>query len=83
MTLRAVHPAHPGGQRLAVVPVVIAASVMLFLAPPIVPAAAIRPGGGAFAAGMLVLLGGPGLRGWSIKALGGYFTGRVMVSPTS
>ena len=69
-----------GGRRLAVVPVVIAASVMLYLAPHIVPAAAIRPGAAAFAVGMVVLLGGLVLRGWSIKTLGGYFTGRVMVS---
>jgi len=69
-----------GGRRLAVVPVVIAASVMLYLAPHIVPAAAIRPGAAAFAAGMVVLLGGLVLRGWSIKTLGEYFTGRVMVS---
>jgi protein-S-isoprenylcysteine O-methyltransferase Ste14 len=62
------------------VPVVIAASVMLYLAPRIVPAAAIRPGAAAFAVGMVVLLGGLVLRGWSIKTLGEYFTGRVMVS---
>jgi protein-S-isoprenylcysteine O-methyltransferase Ste14 len=69
-----------GGQRFAVVPVVLAASVMLYLAPHIVPAAAIRPGAAAFAVGLGVLLGGLVLRGWSIKTLGGYFTGRVMVS---
>jgi protein-S-isoprenylcysteine O-methyltransferase Ste14 len=69
-----------GGRRFAIIPVVIAASVMLFLAPRIVPAAAIRPGAVAFAAGMVILLGGLVLRGWSIKTLGEYFTGRVMVS---
>ena len=69
-----------GGRRLAVVPVVIAASVMIYLAPRIVPGAAIGPGAAAFAAGMVVLLGGLVLCGWSIKTLGGYFTGRVMVS---
>ena len=69
-----------GGRRFTVVPVVIAASVMLYLAPRIVPAAAIRPGAAAFAAGIVVLLGGLVLRGWSIKTLGEYFTGRVMVS---
>ncbi|HTX84573.1 MAG TPA: isoprenylcysteine carboxylmethyltransferase family protein [Streptosporangiaceae bacterium] len=69
-----------GGRRLAVVPVVIAASVMLYLAPRIVPAAAIRPGPAAFAVGVVVLLGGLVLRGWSIKTLGDYFTGSVMVS---
>lgn len=69
-----------GGRRFTVVPVVAAASVMLYLAPRIVAVAAIRPGAAAFAAGMVVLLGGLVLRGWSIKTLGGYFTGRVMVS---
>jgi len=69
-----------GGRRLAVMPVIIAASVMLYLAPHIVPAAAIRPGAAAFAAGLVVMLGGLVLRGWSIKTLGQYFTGRVMVS---
>ena len=34
----------------------IAASIFLYLAPRIVPAAAIRPGAGAFAAGMVILL---------------------------
>jgi protein-S-isoprenylcysteine O-methyltransferase Ste14 len=72
--------ARGGGRRLAVVPVVVAASVMLYLAPPVVPAATIRPGAAAFAAAMVVLLGGLVLRGWSIKTLGEYFTGRVMVS---
>lgn len=48
--------------------------------PHFVPAAAIRPGAAAFAAGMVVLVGGLVLRGWSIRTLGDYFTGRVMVS---
>jgi protein-S-isoprenylcysteine O-methyltransferase Ste14 len=69
-----------GGRRFTVLPVVIAASVMVYLAPPIVPAAAIRPAAAAFAIGMVALLGGLVLRGWSIKTLGEYFTGRVMVS---
>ena len=69
-----------GGRRLTVVPVVIAASVMLYLGPRFVPAAAIRPGAAAFAVGIVVLVGGLVLRGWSIKTLGEYFTGRVMVS---
>jgi len=67
-----------GGRRLTVVPVVIAASVMLYLGPRFVPAAAIRPAA-AFAAGIVVMLGGLVLRGWAIKTLGEYFTGRVMV----
>jgi protein-S-isoprenylcysteine O-methyltransferase Ste14 len=69
-----------GGRSLTVMPVIIAASIMLYLAPYTVPAAAIQPGAAAFAAGMAVMLGGLVLRGWSIKTLGEYFTGRVMVS---
>jgi protein-S-isoprenylcysteine O-methyltransferase Ste14 len=69
-----------GGRRFAVFPVMIVATVMLYLAPRIVPAAAIRPAVAAFAAGMVILLGGLVLRGWSIKTLGDYFTGTVMVS---
>jgi protein-S-isoprenylcysteine O-methyltransferase Ste14 len=69
-----------GGRRLTVVPVVIVASVMLFLGPRFIPAAAIRPGVAAFAVGMVVMVGGLVLRGWSIKTLGEYFTGQVLVS---
>ena len=58
----------------------IAASIFLHLAPRIVPAAAIRPGAVAFAAGMVILLAGLVLRGWSFKTLGKYFTHTVMVS---
>jgi protein-S-isoprenylcysteine O-methyltransferase Ste14 len=58
----------------------IAAGVLLYLAPRIVPAAAIRPGAVAFAAGMVILLAGLALRGWSFKTLGVYFTHTVMVS---
>ena len=58
----------------------IAASIFLYLAPRIVPAAAIRPGAVAFAAGMVILLAGLALRGWSFKTLGEYFTHTVMVS---
>ncbi|MGC1756889.1 MAG: isoprenylcysteine carboxylmethyltransferase family protein [Trebonia sp.] len=58
----------------------IAASVFLYLAPHIVPAAAIRPGAVAFAAGMAILVAGLVLRGWSFKTLGEYFTFTVMVS---
>ena len=59
---------------------VIVANVLLYLAPHVVPAAAIRPGAAAFAGGMVVLLAGVALRGWSFKALGEYFTFTVMVS---
>ena len=58
----------------------IAASVFLYIAPRFVPAAAIRPGAVAFAAGMVILVAGLVLRGWSFKALGEYFTHTVMVS---
>ena len=58
----------------------IAATVFLYLAPRIVPAAAIRPGAVAFAAGLAILVAGLVLRGWSIKTLGDYFTCTVMVS---
>jgi protein-S-isoprenylcysteine O-methyltransferase Ste14 len=57
-----------------------AASVFLYLAPRIVPAAVIRPGAVAFAAGMAILVAGLVLRGWSFKTLGEYFTFTVMVS---
>ena len=69
-----------GGQRFAVIPAVLAASAMLWLAPRLVPAAAIRPGAAAFTAGLVILVAGLVLRGWAIMALGDYFTGRVMVS---
>ena len=58
----------------------IPACVFLYLAPHIVPAAGIRPGAVAFAAGMVILVAGLVLRGWSFKALGEYFTFTVMVS---
>jgi protein-S-isoprenylcysteine O-methyltransferase Ste14 len=57
-------------------------TVMTYLAPSVVPAAAIRPGGAAFAVGVVVLLAGLGLRGWSFQALGGqYFNFAITVSP--
>ena len=66
--------------RLATWACLIAANVVLYLAPHIVPAAAIRPGAVTFTAGMVVLLAGVALRGWSFKTLGDYFTFTVMVS---
>ena len=69
-----------GGRRVVVLPVMIAATAMLYLAPGIAPAAAIRPGAAAFAVGLVILVAGLVLRGWSIMTLGYYFTGRVMVS---
>jgi protein-S-isoprenylcysteine O-methyltransferase Ste14 len=68
------------GGRLALLALVIAATVVVNLTPRVFPAATIRPGAVAFAAGMVVLLAGLVLRGWSFKALGQYFTHTVMVS---
>lgn len=60
---------------------IVTTSVM-YLAPSIVPAAAIRPGLAAFAVGVAFLLLGLVLRGWSFRALGGrYFNFAIMVSP--
>jgi protein-S-isoprenylcysteine O-methyltransferase Ste14 len=69
------------GRAWAVWPFLIAATVMLYLAPRLIPGAATRPGAAAFAAGMVILLAGLVLRGWSIKTLAEYFTATVMVSP--
>jgi len=69
-----------GGRRYAVLATMAAGTVMLYLAPRIWPAAAIRPGAAAFTVGLMVLVAGLVLRGWSIMTLGDYFTGRVMVS---
>ena len=56
-------------------------SVMVHLAPHLVPAAAIRPGASAFAAGLVIMLAGMVLRGWSFLTLGKYFTFTVIVTP--
>ncbi len=68
------------GGRIAALAFVIATTVVATLTPRVFPAAAIRPGAVAFAAGMVVLVAGLVLRGWSFKALGQYFTHTVMVS---
>jgi protein-S-isoprenylcysteine O-methyltransferase Ste14 len=60
---------------------VIAWETWLYLAPAIVPAAAIRPGALAFSAGLVFFLAGLGLRGWSFAALGRYSTYGIVVSP--
>jgi protein-S-isoprenylcysteine O-methyltransferase Ste14 len=67
-------------RRLAAWPFLLAASAVLYLAPRIVPAAAIRPPAAAFAIGLVILVAGLVLRGWSIKTLGSYFTVAVKVS---
>jgi len=69
-----------GGRRLAILPTMAAAIAAVYLAPQLAPQATIRPGVAAFVAGVVIMLGGLVLRGWSIKTLGEYFTGRVMVS---
>jgi protein-S-isoprenylcysteine O-methyltransferase Ste14 len=66
--------------RLAFLGCLIAATAVANLTPRAVPAAAIRPAPVAFAAGLVILLAGLVLRGWSFKALGQYFTHTVMVS---
>jgi protein-S-isoprenylcysteine O-methyltransferase Ste14 len=70
-----------GGWWLAAGVCVIAANIWLHLAPPVIPAATIRPGAAAFTAGMVIFLAGVGLRGWSFRALGWYFTYGIVVSP--
>jgi protein-S-isoprenylcysteine O-methyltransferase Ste14 len=69
-----------GGFWLAGLVVLAATNAALYLAPRLVPAAAIRPGAAAFAAGFVIMMGGIALRGWSFRTLGRYFTFTVMVS---
>jgi protein-S-isoprenylcysteine O-methyltransferase Ste14 len=70
------------GYGIAIAMCVIVTTAMMYLAPSIVPAAAIRPGGGAFAVGVAALLAGIGLRAWSFRTLGGqYFNFAITVSP--
>jgi protein-S-isoprenylcysteine O-methyltransferase Ste14 len=59
----------------------ITANLVMRYAPRIAPAADVRPGAVAFALGMAVLLSGIGLRAWSFRTLGQYFTFTVKVSP--
>jgi len=68
------------GRRLAAWPFLTAASAVLYLAPHIVPGAAIRPAAVGCAIGFVILLVGLVLRGWSIKTLGEYFTASAAVS---
>jgi protein-S-isoprenylcysteine O-methyltransferase Ste14 len=61
---------------------VVVATLMMYLAPAVIPDAAIRPGRSAFAVGVAILIAGLGLRGWSFRALGGrYFNFAIAVSP--
>ncbi len=66
--------------RIAFLACLISTAAVVNLAPHVVPAAAIRPGAAACAAGLVILLAGLVLRGWSFKVLGRYFTHTVMVS---
>jgi protein-S-isoprenylcysteine O-methyltransferase Ste14 len=68
------------GDRIVLLVCLIVSAAVANLTPHVVPEAAIRPGAAAFAAGMVVLLAGLVLRGWSFKVLGQYFTHTVMVS---
>ncbi len=69
-----------GAGRFVGLAILISTSVVVNLAPHVVPAATIRPGAVAFAVGMAILLAGLVLRGWSFKTLDQYFTHTVMVS---
>jgi len=69
------------GRRIATLPTLATAAAALYLAPRFVHSAAIRPAAAVFAVGIMVMVGGLVLRGWSIMTLGDYFTGRVIVSP--
>lgn len=66
--------------RLGIGVVLLACVAAVYAAPHIFPEATIRPGVAAFAAGLVILVTGVVLRGWSIKTLGLYFTRTVMVS---
>ena len=59
----------------------IVTNLALYLGPSSFPGAAIRPGAVAFAAGMVIMVTGVVLRGWSFYALGRYFTAVIKVSP--
>jgi len=59
----------------------IATNAALYIGPSAFPAAAIRPGAVAFAAGMVIMVAGILLRGWSFHGLGQYFTAVIKVSP--
>jgi protein-S-isoprenylcysteine O-methyltransferase Ste14 len=69
-----------GSGRFVGLTILVSTAVIANVTPRMIPAAAIRPAPAAFAAGMVVLLAGLVLRGWSFKTLGQYFTHTVMVS---
>lgn len=58
------------------------ATVAVYRAPPAFPAAAIRPGAASFGAGLLILLAGIALRGWSFRTMRGrYFSFTIAAGP--
>ena len=69
-----------GVSRLVGLAFVIAGFMVVYVAPHVVPTAAIRPGAVAFAVGLPILLAALVLRGWTFKTLGQYFTHTVQVS---
>jgi protein-S-isoprenylcysteine O-methyltransferase Ste14 len=74
------------GQR-AFVPLAVAATAVgtaaVYLAPPVFPGAAIQPGKVSFAVGLVMLVTGIALRGWSFTALRGrYFSFSIAVPPS-
>lgn len=57
-------------------------TVAVYQAPPTFPAAGIRPGAASFAAGLLLLLAGIALRGWSFRTMRGrYFSFTIVADP--
>jgi protein-S-isoprenylcysteine O-methyltransferase Ste14 len=71
----------PASFWLAAATGIAAAETWLYLAPPIVPAAAIRPAAAVFAAGLVIFLAGMWLRAWSFWALGRYHSIGIVVCP--
>jgi protein-S-isoprenylcysteine O-methyltransferase Ste14 len=79
---RAASKVAPGGCWLTLALGATAVNGADYLAPPLIPAAAIRPGTGSFTVGVALVLAGVVLRGWSFRALGDrYFNHAVKVSP--
>lgn len=56
-------------------------NLALYIGPRDFPAAAIAPGAVAFAAGLVIMVAGVALRGWSFYTLGRYFTAVIKISP--
>jgi protein-S-isoprenylcysteine O-methyltransferase Ste14 len=59
-----------------------AATAVVYLAPPVLPGAAIQPGKASFVVGLVMLVTGMALRRWSFTALRGrYFSFSIAVGP--